>query len=351
MNLVNFEGNMVTVARFRDFILRNSCDFLFYLSLSDLCAMKSQFPLITILGPTAVGKTAFAANLAFRLNGEIISADSRQVFKGMDIGTGKDLADYTIEGNVIPSHLIDIAEAGSEFNLFQFLNNFEAARLLAISNGHVPLLCGGTGLYLEAALLGYDLQEVPVNDNLRKELSVLNDDELVSRLSVLKPLHNTTDILDRDRLIRAIEIEWHKQNNISNRSQIDLRTTPVFGIRFDRRTSRIRITERLSQRLNSGLIEEVQHLLDNGISPESLKMYGLEYKYVTMYLSEELSYGQMFAQLNTAIHQFAKRQMTWFRRMESKGIKIFWLDGEDGLKVNLQKALMYLGSFSAHIEN
>jgi tRNA dimethylallyltransferase len=312
--------------------------------------MKLQFPLITVLGPTAVGKTAFAANLASRLNGEIISADSRQVFKGMDIGTGKDLADYNVGGHTIPAHLIDLAEPGSEYNVYRFLNDFESAKSLVISRGRIPLLCGGTGLYLEAVLLDYNLYEVPVNEKLREELSSYKDEELVFMLSGLRPLHNTTDVLDRDRIIRAIEIGRHKQDNSNYRPKPSLSNTPVFGIRFDRKTNRIRITERLTQRLNQGMIEEVRKLLNKGISNDRMKMYGLEYKYVTMYLSGELSYEQMFTLLNTAIHQFSKRQMTWFRRMENKGIKICWLDGEDGLEDNLKNALIYLDSFASHIE-
>ncbi len=306
--------------------------------------MSSKFPLITVLGPTAVGKTTFAAHLALVLDAEIISADSRQVFRGMDIGTGKDISDYKIADRVIPSHLIDIAEPGTEYNVFQFQQDFRVARDLIISRGKTPLLCGGTGLYLESVLLGYNLVEAPYNESLRQEINELTNDELIRRISSQRDLHNTTDILDRERLIRALEIEWFKQQSKEQRIESDFNHTPVLGIRFDRKTVRERITARLSQRLNEGMIDEVQHLLDIGISKDRLMFYGLEYKYVSMYLSGELNYDEMFRLLNTAIHQFAKRQMTWFRRMENKGIRIFWLEGENGLQFNLAKAINYIES-------
>ena len=306
--------------------------------------MSRKFPLITVLGPTAVGKTTFAAHLALAINSEIISADSRQVFRGMDIGTGKDLGDYRIDNQVVPSHLIDIAEPGTEYNVFQFQRDFQTAYNSIIARRKTPLLCGGTGMYLESVLLGYNLVEVPANEELRIQLADLSNDELISSISSYRPLHNTTDILDGDRLLRAIEIEMHKQQHQSDYIENDFSHTPVIGIRFDRKTVRERITSRLTQRLNEGMIEEVQQLLDNGISKERLMFYGLEYKYIAMHLAGELNFNQMFTLLNTAIHQFAKRQMTWYRRMENKGIKIFWLEGEDGLVVNLDKAIKYIQS-------
>jgi tRNA dimethylallyltransferase len=308
--------------------------------------MKTEFPLITILGPTAAGKTAFAANLALALQGEIISADSRQVFIGMDIGTGKDMSDYTIGAHTIPTHLIDIVLPGTEYNVFQYQRDFQVAWTEIVTKGKTPLLCGGTGLYLEAVLMGYDLSEAPVNENLRLELATLSNAEMVAQLSALRPLHNTTDILDRERLIRAIEIEWYKQNKKADQPINIFRNTPVFGVRFERKTERMRITQRLTQRLEEGMVEEVQHLLDTGISKERLMFYGLEYRYVTMFLTGELSYREMFSQLNTAIHQFSKRQMTWFRRMGKRGIHINWLDGEDGMQLNLQKVLGYLAAWN-----
>lgn len=291
-----------------------------------------------------MGKTAFAAHLALALDAEVISADSRQVFRGMDIGTGKDLGDYKIADRIIQSHLIDIADPGTEYNVFQFQRDFQTVRDSIIDRGRMPLMCGGTGLYLESVLFGYNLIDVPVNELLRYHLKELNSEELIHKLSSYRPLHNTTDILDRERLIRAIEIEMFKQQNKDQRLETDFSHTPVFGIRFDRKTVRERITARLTQRLNEGMIEEVKHLLDKGISKEQLMFYGLEYKYLTLYLSGDLNYDEMFRLLNTAIHQFAKRQMTWFRRMENKGIKIIWLDGEDGLNMNLDKALKSLKS-------
>lgn len=304
--------------------------------------MSKIFPLVTVLGPTAVGKTTFAANLANELNAEIISADSRQVYRGMDIGTGKDMADYTVNGFTVPSHLIDIAEPGTEYNVFQFQRDFEVARLKVIECGKIPLMCGGTGMYLEAVLKGYSFTEAPFDDELRKELADYQDEELIARLHQSRMVHNTTDILERERLVRAIEIEKYRLQNKSVPTENIFLNTPVLGIRFDRKIVRQRITSRLMQRLNEGMVEEVKQLIDNGVSRERLKMYGLEYKYITMFLDGELIYNQMVSLLDTAIHQFAKRQMTWFRRMENKGIKIFWLEGEDGLLLNLNKANEYL---------
>ncbi len=304
--------------------------------------MSTKFQLVTVLGPTAVGKTIFAANLALSLDAEIISADSRQVYRGMDIGTGKDIADYTVGGQLIPSHLIDIAEPGSEYNVFQFQRDFQSVWNSILSGDKTPLMCGGTGMYLEAILQGYDFIEAPVNLMLRHELSEYSDIELVAMLKKFRKLHNTTDILDRERMVRAIEIEKYKLDKRNHPQANVFLNTPVIGIRFDRKTIRHRITTRLVQRLEEGMVEEVRRLLANGIDENRLKMYGLEYKYITMFLVGELNYNEMFTLLNTAIHQFAKRQMTWFRRMENNGIKIFWLEGEDGLKINLDKASKYL---------
>jgi len=308
--------------------------------------MNPHFPLITVLGPTAVGKTTFAAHLALSVNAEIISADSRQVFRGMDLGTGKDLADYRVENQVIPSHLIDIADPGTEYNVYQFQRDFETVYASIISRGKTPILCGGTGLYLDSVLLGYNLIEVPSDEELRKQLAELSDADLITRITSFRSLHNTTDILDRERLTRAIEIEVYKRLHENQQIKNDFSNAPVFGIRFERKTIRERITARLLQRLNEGMVEEVQQLLDKGISKERLVFYGLEYKYIAMHLSGELNYSQMVTLLNTAIHQFAKRQMTWFRRMETKGIRILWLEGEDGLRVNLDKAINYLNQLS-----
>ncbi len=304
--------------------------------------MSTLFPLVTVLGPTAVGKTTFAAKLAIELNAEIISADSRQVYRGMDIGTGKDMADYTVNGITVRSHLIDIADPGTEYNVFQFQRDFEFARLSVNSRGKMPLMCGGTGMYLEAVLKGYSFSEAPFDAELRKELADYQDGELVGRLNNTRNVHNTTDSLDRERIIRALEIEKYRLKNKHIPGENIFRNTPVLGIRFERKLIRERITARLNQRLNQGMVEEVQHLINSGITKERLKMYGLEYKYIAMYLDGELNYNQLVTLLNTAIHQFAKRQMTWFRRMEKNGMKILWLEGEDGLLLNLDKAKDYL---------
>jgi len=304
--------------------------------------MDIRFPLITVLGPTAVGKTAFAARLALLLDAEIISADSRQVYRGMDIGTGKDTADYTIDGRIITSHLIDIADPGTEYNVFQFQRDFQSTWLSVVGRGKTPLMCGGTGMYLESVLKDYDFTEAPVNGELRLELSEYSTQELIHRLGTMRNLHNTTDLLDRERLIRAVEIETYRLKKTDKPKENIFLKTPVIGLRFERRIIRQRITARLTQRLNEGMVDEVRSLLSQGISEERLKLYGLEYKYITMFLAGEVDYNQMVILLNTAIHQFAKRQMTWFRRMEGKGINIYWLNGEDGIDKNLDKVEKYL---------
>lgn len=307
--------------------------------------MSHQIPLVTILGPTAVGKTAFAAHLAISLNGEVISADSRQVFKDMDIGTGKDLLDYHVENHLVASHLIDIAEPGTEYNVYLFQRDFKTVYTSITGRGKTPVLCGGTGMYLESVLLGYSLMAVPTDEDLRKKLDFYSDAELAAQLSSYRQLHNSTDILDRGRLLRAIEIEVFKEKHNDPPFENKFNQTPVLGLRFDRSIIRDRISSRLHQRLNEGMVDEVRGLLNRGISKEQLMFYGLEYKYITLYLSGEFSYNQMVTHLNTAIHQFAKRQMTWFRRMENKGIRIFWLDGANGLRHNLDEALAYISTF------
>ncbi len=303
-----------------------------------LCFMIKNTKLITILGPTAVGKTAFAASLAHKTGAEIISADSRQVFKGMDIGTGKDIADYCIHGKHIPYHLIDIAEPGEEFSVFQFKQHFLQAYDDICKRDKYAIMCGGTGLYLESVLCGYDMREVPVNKLLRDNLQGKTEEELVVKLKSYKTLHNKTDIVSLERLLRAIEIEEYKLQHPYAADEPDFDKSLVFGLRFERETIRKRITLRLHQRLEQGMVEEVQKLLDKGVPAQRLKSYGLEYKFITMYLLAELSYNEMAQLLNTAIHQFAKRQMTWFRRMEQKGVKIYWLEGEKGQAYNLQQA-------------
>lgn len=285
--------------------------------------------MLVILGPTATGKTTLSAHLAYRLNGEVISADSRQVYRQMNIGAGKDLNEYTVNGISIPYHLIDIVDIGSEYNAFRFMQDFFKVYNEIVGRNKLPILCGGSGMYIEAVLKGYRLIEVPVNEQLRNELAHKSDDDLIRLLSSLKKLHNTTDTKEKSRLIRAIEIEIYKKEHpeISPPSLNLIEKAKIFGIFFDRKIIRERITKRLQLRLQQGLIEEVKEIIKNGILPEKLKSYGLEYKFVTQYIIGEISYDEMFRKLNTAIHQFAKRQMTWFRRMERQGFKIYWIDG------------------------
>jgi len=287
-----------------------------------------MYNMITILGPTATGKTRLAAKLAAALNGEIISADSRQVYKGMDIGTGKDLNDYIVDGKTVPYHLVDIVEPGYEYNVFEFIRDFTKAFQLIKNKGKIPVLCGGTGLYLDAVLSGYKMKEVPENKELREKLKNLSHEELIELLKQYGELHNTTDITERNRTIRAIEIREYEKNNPGKIVELPKTESVNFGIRFDRVVIREKITARLKKRLGEGMIDEVQKLLKPGLNPEQLTFYGLEYRYVTQYVTGEISYEDMFRLLNTAIHQFAKRQMTWFRRMEKKGVRIHWINGE-----------------------
>ena len=303
--------------------------------------------MVTILGPTASGKTQLAARLAAGTGGEIISADSRQVYRRMDIGTGKDLADYEVDGVTVPFHLINIAEPGTKYNLYQYQTDFHKAYNDIVKRGKVPVLCGGTGLYLEAVLKGYALSPVPQNDALRQQLEGKTIDELTLMLVDLKAqsgtnMHNRTDVDSCQRAIRAIEIETY---NIEH--PVDLRAMPavnslVIGLNIAREDRRKKITDRLKQRLNDGMVEEIRSLMDSGIAPEDLIYYGLEYKFVTEYITGRLTYDEMFRQLEIAIHQFAKRQMTWFRGMERRGIIIHWIDA--GLpmdeKLNEIKRLM-----------
>lgn len=287
--------------------------------------------MITILGPTACGKTDLAAHLAYYIDGEIISADSRQVYRGMDIGTGKDLADYTVSGRQIPYHLIDICDPGEKYNLFRYQQDFHKAYSDIRSRGKVPVLCGGTGLYIESVLRGYSLSPVPQNPELRKSLEGRSLAELTDILVNLKEqtgsaMHNTTDVDSCQRAIRAIEIEsYNLQTPLEKRAMPPVDSL-VIGVSIDRNLRRERITRRLKQRLDNGMVDEIRGLLDKGVSRDDLVYYGLEYKYVTMYAVGELSYDEMFRQLEIAIHQFAKRQMTWFRGMERRGVKINWID-------------------------
>ncbi|MDR2145345.1 MAG: tRNA (adenosine(37)-N6)-dimethylallyltransferase MiaA, partial [Tannerella sp.] len=281
--------------------------------------------LITILGPTACGKTSLAAALAERLNSEIICADSRQVYRRMDIGTGKDFDDYVVNGRKIPYHLIDICEPGVKYNVFEYQHDFFEIYNNLKNRGITPILCGGTGMYIEAVLKGYKLLDVPVNPELRNSLKQKSLQELEAILSTYKTLHNKTDVDSAQRAIRAIEIEEYYKTQIPEQTEFQPVNSLIVGLNIDRELRRERISTRLHKRLENGMIDEVHALLDSGLKSEDLIYYGLEYKYLTEYIIGELSYNEMFTQLEIAIHQFAKRQMTWFRGMERRGFKINWI--------------------------
>lgn len=282
--------------------------------------------LITILGPTASGKTSLAAALAYELDTEIISADSRQIYKQMDIGTGKDLADYVVNGKNIPYHLIDIVEPGYKYNVFEYQRDFLNAYNDMKQKGKLPVLCGGTGMYLESVLKGYKLIPVPENIELRKRLADKSQEELTAILRSYKELHNTTDVDTAKRAIRAIEIEeYYRENDIAHREFPQLNSL-IIGVDINRELRREKISCRLRQRLDDGMVDEIKSLLNRGIQPDDLIYYGLEYKYLTLYVIGKLSFEEMFTGLEIAIHQFAKRQMTWFRGMERRGFTIHWLD-------------------------
>ena len=282
-----------------------------------------NYNLIAILGPTATGKTALAAHLADRLGSEVISADSRQVYRRMDLGTGKDLVDYEVEGRHIPYHLIDIAEPGTKYNVYQYQQDFLRAYEDITSRGMLPIVCGGSGLYIESVLRGYRMADVPENKELRQRLEGKSLEELTAILKTYKNLHNTTDTDTAKRAIRAIEIAEFGQREETSFPQLN---SLVIGVSIDRELRRAKITRRLKQRLEEGMVDEVKRLLAEGIAPEDLIYYGLEYKFLTLYATGQLSYEEMFSQLEIAIHQFAKRQMTWFRGMEKRGVTIHWID-------------------------
>lgn len=307
--------------------------------------MQNQ-KMITILGPTASGKTSVAAALALRTGGEIISADSRQVYRRMDIGTGKDLADYTIGDVHIPYHLIDIAEPGTKYNLFQYQQDFHTAYNDIRSRGKLPILCGGTGLYIEAVLGGYSLSPVPQNPKLRESLEGKSLDQLTQMLVLLKQkngsnMHNRTDVDTAQRAIRAIEIETYNIEHPTPERQMPPVDSLIIGINIDRELRREKITRRLKARLDEGMCDEIRSLIDGGVNPDDLIYYGLEYKFVTEYVVGNTSYEEMFRQLEIAIHQFAKRQMTWFRGMERRGYTIHWIDAAQSMDEKVE-AIMSL---------
>ena len=285
-----------------------------------------KYELITILGPTACGKTSFAAALAARLGSEIISADSRQVYRRMDIGTGKDLNDYTVDGKQIPYHLIDICDPGTKYNVFRYQHDFFEIFNRLRSSGVVPVLCGGTGMYIEAVLNGYKLLDVPPNPELREKLKSKTLEELEDMLATYKTLHNKTDVDSTQRAIRAIEIEEYYKKDAPESSEFKPINSLIIGLNIERELRREKISRRLRNRLDEGMVDEVRALLDSGIKADDLIYYGLEYKYLTQYIVGKLTHDEMVGQLEIAIHQFAKRQMTWFRGMERRGFKIHWID-------------------------
>ncbi len=293
-------------------------------------AIRKHWNLIAVLGPTACGKTTLAVRLARKIGGEIISADSRQVYRGMDLGTGKELSEYGRNGEAVPFHLIDICDPKEEFSVFAFQERFIACFRDIAARGKMPFLVGGTGLYLDSALRGYRMAPVPVNTSLRESLNG-HDLESLRRhfLSIHRGAHNLTDLLERERLVRAIEIaEFSREHPTPAMPSIAVAPL-VIGIRCEREDLRRKITLRLQTRLQAGMIDEVKHLHDRGIDWERLESFGLEYRYISRYLRQKISREEMFQTLNIRIHQFAKRQETWFRGMEKKGVPIHWIDGPD----------------------
>jgi tRNA dimethylallyltransferase len=298
-----------------------------------------KYDLLVITGPTASGKTSLAAALALKLNGEIISADSRQVYRQMNLGTGKDYGDYQVGEKRIIYHLIDIADPGYKYNVFEYQRDFIKVLNELRSGNRFPVVCGGSGMYLDSILSGYEMAEVPPDTALRATLENKSLAELAEILASYKKLHNKTDIETKKRAIRAIEIERYSSAGMINKTLVAVSKPLIVGVLFDREKRRERISERLKSRFKEGMVDEVRQLIKQGLEPEKLIYYGLEYKYVTLYITGKLSYDIMFKSLETAIHQFAKRQMTWFRGMERKGIKIHWIDGELPLESKVEKVM------------
>ena len=303
---------------------------------------KPGYDILIITGPTASGKTALAAVLADCLNGEIISADSRQVYRGMDIGTGKDYDDYFAGGRKIPCHLIDIAEPGDKYNVFEYQRDFLRVYSDLKQRNIFPVLCGGSGMYIDSIVSGYRMYEVPPDYDLRARLDKKTMDELVDILSAYKKMHNKTDIDTKKRVIRAIEIEEYNRSGNRKQAKLPRIKSLIIGVMTDREKRRKRITERLMQRLDAGMIDEVKRLMNSGLSEETLIYYGLEYKFITLYLTGKMDYDTMVRDLEIAIHQFAKRQMTWFRGMERKGIIINWIDGGLPMDKKVERVLELL---------
>jgi tRNA dimethylallyltransferase len=289
--------------------------------------MDTKYDQLVIAGPTASGKTHLAAMMAEGLDGEVISADSRQVYRQMTIGTGKDYQDYIVNGKTIPVHLIDIVDPGYKYNVFEYQRAFINTYVDLRKRGKFPIVCGGSGMYLDSILSSYNLFEVPPDQNLRSVLEKKTMGELIEMLRSFKNLHNKTDIDTKKRVIRAIEIEKYHAGFSKSGFDLTKVSSLIAGISFDREIRRRRISQRLKDRLASGMIEEVKMLIDNGTPVETLLYYGLEYKFITLYLTGKMNYDEMFCRLEVAIHQFAKRQMTWFRGMERRGVKIHWIEG------------------------
>jgi tRNA dimethylallyltransferase len=308
--------------------------------------MFPHYDMLVITGPTASGKTALAAHVACKLNGEIISADSRQVYREMNIGTGKDYSDYLVDGIQIPVHLIDIVDAGYKFNVFEYQKRFLDSYSDLRGRNKFPVVCGGSGMYVDSIVRGYNLAEVPPDEELRKELERKSMAELTEILRTYKNLHNSTDIDTRKRAIRAIEIENYYSEVKEKKHVFPEIRSLITGIRYERDIRRRRISQRLKDRLMNGMADEVQRLIDMGVPVETLLYYGLEYKFITLYLTGKMSYDQMFCRLEVAIHQYAKRQMTWFRGMERQGIKIHWMDGDVPIEEKVEIIIRLLNTNS-----
>jgi tRNA dimethylallyltransferase len=303
---------------------------------------SNAYNLIVILGPTASGKTTLATQLAYQINGEIISADSRQIYRKMDLGTGKDLNDYIIDQKHIPYHLIDIADAGYKYNVYEYQRDFFKAFSDIQHRNHFPIMCGGTGMYIEAVLSGFKLIQVPPNQDLRKGLENKSLAELAEILASYKKLHNKTEVDTVKRAVRAIEIEAYYQNYPEIEVDLPKLNPLIIGVKIDRELRRAKITKRLKERLEEGMVEEVKSLIGSGVHPDDLLYYGLEYKYLTLYVLGKISFEEMFEKLNIAIHQFAKRQMTWFRKMERSGFQIHWLEAEQPIQERVKNILNLL---------
>ena len=306
--------------------------------------LLTEYDLLVITGPTASGKTSLAVCLAKMIGGEVISADSRQVYKGMNLGTGKDYDDYLVNGTRVPFHLIDIADPGYKYNVFEYQRDFIKVYTELKKRKVFPVVCGGSGMYADSIITGYKMFEVPPDSGLRVELEKKSLEELKAILSSYKNQHNTSDLDSKKRAIRAIEIAHFNNNKGAPKSENLKIKSLVVGVMFDRDTRRKRISERLRQRMDSGMVAEVKQLIDQGISTETLIYYGLEYKYITLFLLGEIGYDEMLKALEIAIHQFAKRQMTWFRGMEKRGINIHWIDGELEMDEKVNKVLELLGT-------